>query len=206
MTIELPERHPSPPLRPCTEPNSETFEKLRRTRLLLMNLVREGVIHRSEYARLMRRTVIDHFVVDGARHGSQFAGARDVMIQLLDLVDRGAFVNGVDLVDWKQLPGCTAISTRAVYEAFGKERSIGDAALREALRAVQADHPQTVIGPSEKVLFRSKHDRRRAIVLHLENARLFAAGGDPTPQDPLVTKLEDELIGDREQDGPASGA
>ena len=45
-----------------------------------------------------------------------------------------------------------------------------------------------------------------SIVLHLQNARLFAAGGDPTPQDPLVTKLEDELIGDREQDGPASGA
>jgi hypothetical protein len=124
MTIELPERHPSPPLHPCTEPNSETFEKLRRTRLLLMNLVREGVIHRSEYARLMRRTLIDHFVVDGARHGSQFAGGRDVMIQLLDLVDRGAFVKGVDLVDWKQLPGCTAISTRAVYEAFGKERRV----------------------------------------------------------------------------------
>ena len=79
MTIELPERHPSPPLHPCTEPNSETFEKLRRTRLLLMNLVREGVIHRSEYARLMRRTLIDHFVVAGARHGSQFAGARDVI-------------------------------------------------------------------------------------------------------------------------------
>jgi hypothetical protein len=80
MTIELPERHPSPPLRPCTEPDSETFEKLRRTRLLLMNLVREGVLHRSEYARLMRRTLIDHFVVDGARHGSQISGARDQWI------------------------------------------------------------------------------------------------------------------------------
>ena len=206
MTIELPERHPSPPFRPCTEPNSETFETLRRTRLLLMALVREGVIHRSEYGRLMRRTLIDSFVVDGPRYGTQSASGRDVMIQLLDLVDRGAFVKGVDLVDWNQLPGCTAISTRAVYEAFGKERSIGDAALREALRAVLADHPHIVVGLSEKVLFRSKHDRRRAIVLHLENARLFAAGGDPTPQDPLVTKLEGELIGDREQDGPASGA
>lgn len=206
MTVELPERHPSPPFRPCSEPDAETFEKLRRRRLLLMNLVREGVLHRSEYGRLMRRTLIDHFVVDGARHGGQIAGARDVIIQLLDLVDRGAFVKGVDLVDWNQLPGCTAISTRAVYEAFGKERSIGDAALREALRAVQADHPQTVVGLSEKVLFRSKHDRRRAIVLHLENARLFAAGSDPTPQDALVTKLEAELIGDREADVPASGA
>lgn len=206
MTTELPERHPSPPFRPCTEPNAETFETLRRTRLLLMNLVREGVLHRSEYGRLMRRTLIDHFVVDGPRYGTQLAGGRDVMVQLLDLIDRGAFVKGVDLVDWNQLPGCTAISTRAVYEAFGKERSIGDAALREALRAVQADHPQTVIGLSEKVLFRSKHDRRRAIVLHLENARLFAAGGDPTPQDALVTKLEAELIGDREEDVPASGA
>jgi hypothetical protein len=206
MTIELPERHPSPPFRPCTEPNSETFETLRRARLLLMNLVRDGVLHRSEYGRLMRRTIVDHFVVDGPRYGTQLAGGRDVMVQLLDLIDRGAFVKGVDLVDWNQLPGCIAISTRAVYEAFSKERSIGDAALREALRVVQADHPQTVIGLSEKVLFRSKHDRRRAIVLHLENARLFAAGGDPTPQDPLVTKLEDELIGDREQDGPASGA
>ena len=206
MTVELPERHPSPPFRPCSEPDAETFEKLRRTRLLLMNLVREGVLHRSEYGRLMRRTLIDHFVVDGARHGGQIAGARDVIIQLLDLVDRGAFVKGVDLVDWNQLPGCIAISTRAVYEAFSKERSIGDAALREALRAVQADHPQTVIGLSEKVLFRSKHDRRRAIVLHLENARLFAAGSDPTPQDALVTKLEAELIGDREADVPASGA
>lgn len=206
MTVELPERHPSPPFRPCSEPDAETFETLRRARLLLMNLVREGVLHRSEYGRLMRRTLIDHFVVDGPRYGTQLAGGRDVMVQLLDLVDRGAFVKGVDLVDWNQLPGCIAISTRAVYEAFGKERSIGAAALREALRAVQADHPQTVVGLSEKVLFRSKHDRRRAIVLHLENARLFAAGGDPTPQDPLVTKLEDELVGDREQDGPASGA
>jgi len=206
MTIELPERHPSPPFRPCTEPKSETFETLRRARLLLMNLVREGVLHRSEYGRLMRRTLIDHFVVDGPRYGTQFAGARDVIIQLLDLVDRGAFVKGVDLVDWNQLPGCTAISTRAVYEAFRKEKIISDAALREALRAVQADHPQTVVGLSEKVLFRSKHDRRRAIVLHLENARLFAAGGDPTPRDPLVTKLEDQLCGDREEDGPASGA
>src|SRR5690606_3978283 len=203
---ELPERYPSPPLHPCTEPNSETFEKLRRTRLLLMALVREGVLHRSEYGRLMRRTLIDHFVVDGPRYGTQLAGGRDVMVQLLDLVDRGAFVKGVDLVDWNQLPGCIAISTRAVYEAFSKERSIGDAALREALRVVQADHPQTVIGLSEKVLFRSKHDRRRAIVLHLENARLFAAGSDPTPQDALVTKLEAELIGDREADVPASGA
>jgi hypothetical protein len=206
MTIELPERHPSPPFRPCTEPNSETFETLRRTRLLLMSLVREGVLHRSEYGRLMRRTLIDHFVVDGPRYGTQLAGGRDVMVQLLDLIDRGAFVKGVDLVDWNQIPGCIAISTRAVYEAFCKERSIGDAALREALRAVQADHPHIVVGLSEKVLFRSKHDRRRAIVLHLENARLFAAGGDPTPQDPLVTKLEDELVGDREADVPASGA
>lgn len=206
MTIELPERHPSPPFRPCIEPTSETFEKLRRTRLLLMALVREGVLHRSEYGRLMRRTLIDHFVVDGPRYGTQLAGGRDVMVQLLDLFDRGAFVKGVDLVDWNQLPGCIAISTRAVYEAFRKERSIGDAALREALRAVQADHPHIVVGLSEKVLFRSKHDRRRAIVLHLENARLFAAGGDPTPQDALVTKLEAELIGDREADVPASGA
>lgn len=206
MTIELPERHPSPPFRPCIEPTSETFEKLRRTRLLLMALVREGVLHRSEYGRLMRRTLIDSFVVDGPRYGTQSASRRDVMRQLLELVDRGAFVRGVDLVDWNQLPGCTAISTRAVYEAFGKERSIGDAALREALRAVQADHPQTVVGLSEKVLFRSKHDRRRAIVLHLENARLFAAGGDPTPQDPLLTKLEEDLIRDREEDVPASGA
>lgn len=206
MTIELPERHPSPPFRPCTEPNSETFETLRRTRLLLMNLVREGVLHRSEYGRLMRRTLIDHFVVDGPRYGTQLAGGRDVMVQLLDLIDRGAFVKGIDLVDWSQLPGCIAISTRAVYEAFRKERSTGDAAVREALRAVQADHAHIVVGLSEKVLFRSKHDRRRAIVLHLENARLFAAGGDPTPQDALVTKLEAEMIGDREADVPASGA
>ena len=206
MTIELPERHPSPPFRPCIEPTSETFETLRRTRLLLMTLVREGVLHRSEYGRLMRRTLIDHFVVDGPRYGTQLAGGRDVMVQLLDRIDRGAFVKGVDLVDWNQLPGCIAISTRAVCEAFRKERSIGDAALREALRAVQADHPHILVGLSEKVLFRSKHDRRRAIVLHLENARLFAAGGDPTPPDALVTKLEAELIGDREQDGPASGA
>jgi hypothetical protein len=206
MTIELPERHPSPPLHPCTEPNSETFEKLRRTRRLLMNLVREGVIHRSEYGRLMRRTLIDSFVVDGPRYGTQSASGRDVMRQLLELVDRGAFVKGVDLVDWNQLHGCVAISTRAAYEAFGKEWSIGDAALREALRAVQADHPHIVVGLSEKVLFRSKHDRRRAIVIHLENARRFAACGDPTPQDPLVTKLEEELIGDREEDVPASGA
>jgi len=76
MTIELPERHPSPPLHPCTEPNSETFEKLRRTRLLLMNLVREGVLHRSEYGRLMRRTLIDTAQTPRTPHRRARCGCR----------------------------------------------------------------------------------------------------------------------------------
>lgn len=201
MTLPLPELHPSPPFRPFVEPNTETFEKLRRTRLLLMNLVREGVIHRGEYTRLMRRTMIEHFVVDGPRHGSVSDG-RDVMKQLLELVDHGVFVKGTDLVDWKQLDGCTAIATRAIYEAFSKEWSIGDAAVRDALRAVHADHHGVVIALSEKVIFSNKHDRRRALVIHLENARSLVAGDDPTPPDPVVAKLEAELAGGK-RDEPA---
>ena len=192
-----------PPVPMYREPDAETFEKLRRTRLLLMNLVREGVIHRGEYTRLMRKTMTEHFVVDGPLRASAVGSVRDVVGQILLLIDRGVFVKGVDMVDYRSCPGFAAIATSALYAAFRAEWKITDAALREALRAVQADHEDIIYGLSEKVLFRSKVDRRRALVINLANARTFADGGDPSPPDTVVEKLEAEL-GQRTREAPTA--
>jgi hypothetical protein len=164
------------------------LERVRRARRLLADLLRDGVIRRDEYLRLLRNTMADAVVLSLPRVSVTEREMRVTLDRVLVALESEQLVRGRDVTEhmtrespFPEASGLLAIWTNALLSHLERAWSARPTDTREILRQLRQAHPEVVRAVNERVPFGPRRERKRCVLLDVERARAFVAEPEPLP-------------------------
>jgi hypothetical protein len=164
------------------------LERVRRARRLLADLLRDGVIRRDEYLRLLRNTMADAVVLRLSRASVTEKDMRVTLSRVLVALDTGQLVRGRDVTEhltregpFPETSGLLAMWTNALLSHLERAWSARPTDTREIFRQLRQAHPGIVSAVNERVPFGPRRERKRCVLFDVERARAFVAEPEPPP-------------------------